>query len=469
LFTTEAYVREKARALSAGLSSRLLEYVEEVPSGQSSSSLIVTVQSFLTEIEGQLSNTKDLSILRWFCRLIDGLSASLEWLDHAHTAKTPRACVEILRELSSVIPDGAEILVTPTTESNYVISDLRPFFENLTQALPESSANRVMKNLSRPLYQIHFPRVEKENFLNHALFGHEFGHPIVDEFFEKHETTSVYKDRFQQALSRVEKVAEFAEQLEDCADDVERTQLRTQISEKLAEVHRRALEELASDAIAAYLFGPSAIFAHLDFFIRQALDEAPDYEECYPPTRYRWRFMMGRLQKLGHIKALRELPTPKESKRISEALLATLTYLEVTVAETSDVDSIKLDPLVDVAYEWVEKTLEEATSFVTTRIAPHTYSANTLKKEVPALIEKLIVGVPPAEIGAWPDIEEVDWRSALCAGWVYALSQTLDPEPDHQRRIKRLLITQRLVEKGTEYILLRRNYNASKSPAPTKR
>lgn len=463
-FTEETYLRQKARNLSAGLASRLEEFVQDISSGQSSKNLTRTVRVFLERIDAQLAITDDIRILRWHCLLIDNLAESLEWLDHADAAQVPKACIEILNEISRVVPDGAGILVTPVTESNYFITDWRPIIRNLTNALPENDARLVMACLPTPLYRVQFPRIEKENILNHALFGHEFGHPIVDEFFSTHETSAEYKERFQRALIEAEQEAEIAEELAGYTDEVDRARVKTNISETLSEIHKRAVEELTADAVAVYLFGPSAIFSAIDLFIRHSLDESPEYDEFYPPTRYRWRFMYQILKEEGYIDALKNLSTKSSSAAIS-TLNTVIQYLEESISKNSDRDALQIDPLTKVAYAWLEMTLPESTKYAVDRTKKFKYTVEALKAEVPALLERLEIGVPPSEVGAYPESKPVDWRSSLIAGCIIALHHTSGPSSFSEEDRKKLLVTYRLTEKGIEYIFLRRQFEEYRSRA----
>jgi len=458
VFTDVDYLREKAGALSAGLISRLEEFVEEFPSGQASSALVATVKIFISQVDLQIRSTGELRLLRLYCYLLDELAEVLEWLDHAHIAHTPRACVHVLNEMASTLFSDSKILVTPTVESNYIISNEVSRFENLTNALPESSANLILERLPAYLYRVRFPRVEKENILNHALFGHEIGHPIADEFFEKHEEGSQYQERLKSAVKEIENEPEIADDLANCADSTERAQLVNEISDKLSQIHKRALVELVSDGVAVFVFGPSAIFSALDFFIRDQLDEIPSEDEYYPPTRYRWRHMLNVLASEGHVDALRSLGFTPGQSALRDSLESALSYLESSTARSTDRDVLNSDPYTRISYAWLEITLPEALTYARSRVSSLLYSRDLIPQEVPALLERLQASVPPCEIGTWPNVRPVNWRSALVASWILALYQSLDKSLSPDLRKRAVQTTYSLATKGIEYIFLQKDY-----------
>jgi uncharacterized protein YbaR (Trm112 family) len=466
-FKEESYLREKARSLQAGLLSRFEEYVEEFPRGQSSN-LIETIRFFLAQVEADIAGCSDPKLLRWFCSLIDELSEVLEWLDHAHTAQTPRAYVDVLGEISRQLHDGAEILVTPTVESNYRIIDEIPRLARLTNALSEARQKAVIARFPEALYHVHFPRIERENILNHALFGHEFGHPVADEFLDDYELELRYQEHLNEAQAEIEKDSEVAQDLAD-ADETTKTELLNDIQSKLSDIHRRALVELMSDAVAVHLFGPSAIFASMDLLIREALDEMPEHDEYYPPTRYRWRLTFEILQREGYIDALRSLRLTAEQQFIKDALNSTLDFLQHVVADTRDRDALASDIYTRAAYAWLERTLPDALKHADARATCAKYNPALITSEVPPLVERLQAGVPPSEVGTWPDVKPVDWRSTIVAGWVFALSQTLDSNLEWTDKREALRTTNRLAVKGVEYIFLQRELREYKQKAAKKK
>lgn len=457
------YLRRKARVLASGLASRLDEFVEEFPSGQSSAQVIATLNLFLDEVEVQIDSAPTTRMLRWYCILIEKLAESLEWLDHSHTAQTPRACVEILKELSEKLFSGAQILVAPTVETNYLIWDETPHLQTLANSLPKSSFDRIVASLPTALYRVRFPRIEKDNVLNHALFGHEFGHPIVDEFFALHETKAAYRNRLKAAQKRLYAEPAVAAALSDATDEVERAKIKNAITDELITLHKRGLEEIGSDAIAVFIFGPSALFSALDLFVRDSLDDPPKPDEFYPPTRYRWRFMLTILEQEGYLSHLKKMKIPVGLKRLRTSLTQVVTFLTASTSIRTDLDAIASDPVTREAYAWLEMTLPDALKHARKRVQNCTYSASAMSSQVPHLLERLDAGVPPSEYGVWPNVYAVDWRSTIAASWLVAINHTLNKQLDSGNFQDQMRVVNRLAAKGIEYILLKRKYEAFKA------
>lgn len=461
-FTEEGYLREKVRTLRRGLMSRLDEFVEDFPTGQSAN-LIGIIKTFLDQVEIELGKCDHINLLRLFCRLIDALASVLEWLDHAHTAETPRVCVEILREIADKIHQGSAIIVTPTIDSNYFISDERPDLERFTSALSESGQAIVLAKFPSSIYRVRFPRLERENILNHSLFGHEFGHPIADKYLADHETEIIYQKRLNNAQMRVQNQPAIAKELLELEDDTDRTGFLNHISNKLAEIHKRALVELVSDAIAIHLFGPSALFSAVDLFIREGIDDLPtEQDDYYPPTRYRWRFMMQILKEEGHLKELNKLRFTQDQNQIETSLSSVLKYLTRVVNKTDDLLVLQSDPYVDAAYGWLKKTLPRALRYARQRVATMIYRPATMAAEVSPLLQRLGAGVPPSEVGSWPNIKPVDWRSTMAASWLVALSQMFDQKQSADKRQDLVQTTHRLAMKAVEYVFMQRDFKTFK-------
>src|SRR5690348_16107951 len=138
-FDETAYFSEKARALSVGLSLRLNEFVNEFPAG-SPNDLIRITKAFIVEINSALDSTTNTNILFGFFRTIEALSQALNWLDNAHTAQTPKALVQSLEKIAESLYSNVSLLVSPSSEYNFSIGDLVPYYKTLAKGcLPASS------------------------------------------------------------------------------------------------------------------------------------------------------------------------------------------------------------------------------------------------------------------------------------------------------------------------------------------
>lgn len=452
------YFREKARGLNGGLLLRLDEFVNEFPAG-APSELIEIIKLFVGAIDVELSRNSDASLLRQYCGLISHLASFLQYLDNAHTAQTPRGLVALLEQTANVLFSKSVLLVSPSSAYNYFIADIVPTIRQLAvRALSPDARKPLEARLPETFYIVQFPRVERDNILNHAIFGHEFGHPIGNKFLAEHEQEQIYKNRLTEAKEKIKVDAELAKHLATFPDALAQSQQLNKMVEAVTKIHRRGLEELISDAVGVYLFGPSALFAGFDILGQSALDEPPAPDSGYPPSRYRIRLMYDLLVKSKHIDVLADLPLEESQRDIAEAIRSILKFIKTISEGQADKANIKGRALVRIAYEWLEQTLPAVQDAIEKRIASAAYSTDSALAELPALLKRLSLQVPPNEIGVWPDMHPVDWRSAILAAWLISYSQLANVAMSADVRRQHLATTQKLAAKGVEYAILRRQH-----------
>lgn len=456
-FDEAFFFQEKALALSSGLSLRLSEFVNEFPAG-SPHELIRITKGFLTHIDAALSGPPSPVRFDYF-GLIEVLSKALDWLDNAHTAQTPKALVESLEAIASELFSEAKLLVSPSSEYNYSIVDLIPHYTELANnCLPLSSARALIATFPKALYLVQFPRIERENGLNLAIFGHEFGHPIADEFISAHEQLPIYVSRLAAAKASIQSDSKLSAALASRTNPLEKAQLLSRFVDAVVVMHRRALQELVSDAVGVGLFGPSILFSSLAVFGQTSLDAVASSPSYYPPSRFRLRLMARLLTDAGYIKGLSELKLSPAFENIQLALKRALDHIERLVQADSDVTATTADPIARIAYEWLAQTLPDALSHASLRTKGGAFAADRISREVPGLVERLSKHVPPNEIGVWPKAGIVDWRSGLLAAWLMTLCQIEDSSMNAATRRKALQTTQKVSLKGIEYALLQRQY-----------
>jgi hypothetical protein len=204
-------------------------------------------------------------------------------------------------------------------------------------------------------------------------------------------------------------------------DQMAALKYRIAISNRVAQIRKRALEELISDYVGTLLFGPSALLASYEIFSLQDLDAAPSAGDLYPPSRYRLRFVYATLCEENFVGALGELSSKgREDQR--EAFAATVKLLQRIAALTSADDDLKaldVDLVIARTYAWVKESLDQAKKYAKEKLpADMVYSSNAFLTELPELIARLDLNVPPSELGTFPDIKLPSWQSALMSGWI---------------------------------------------------
>lgn len=126
--------------------------------------------------------------------------------------------------------------------------------------------------------------------LAHAIFGHELGHPIASDYLASE--VKDYKELKNQVSGLVDKELE-----KSTVDDDDKLKFKAELFKQILKIRKRALEELISDAVGIFIFGPSAFFAFFELFLSSNLDAEPISDEFYPPPRMRMRLMLELMEK----------------------------------------------------------------------------------------------------------------------------------------------------------------------------
>jgi hypothetical protein len=381
----------------------------------------------------------------------------LAFFDNAHTAQTPRGITEIVGQLMKKLDPKAELMVWPQGEFNYSIRNILPGLKSFTQHfLPSHVSNDLFSDFEGALNLVSFPRIERDNVLLHATLGHELGHPIADKFLQSESGTQKFNDGFHRAVQRLTAAVE-GNAVNEAALDT----LREDIT-YLMEFRTRGLQELISDCVGALLFGFSAVFASYDVLTINALDALPDYRQMYPPRRSRLRLQYRILEKTGHVSQIRSLSGVDRTLR--SKIDKFVDHLEQLIGQDHDVNKLRTDRIIGAAYDWINETIDDAIDFAMTEVGAVAYDVARVSDEVPELIQRLDMGLPPNEIGKYPNTTLVDWRSAILSAWLCRLNESapMNSPDDPKKHSDRLDVLNRLTLKAIEYTTLQARYPASR-------
>lgn len=343
------------------------------------------------------------------------MGSLLTFFDNAHTAQTPRGLIEIVGQLMRKLQPDSQLMVWPQAEFNYSIRDILPPLKTSTKYfLPEAEFHQVFGRFNGALNLVSFPRIERDNVLLHATLGHELGHPIADKFLASEKGTKSYNEGLHRAVQRL--VGPAGETGSE--PDMALNKLAPEIT-RLLKLRTRGLQELISDCVGALLFGFSAIFAAYDVLTVNGIDALPDDRYMYPPRRFRLRLQYKIADKAGHVRAIKSL------RGVNRALARTTTkfmnHLEDLIHGDHDLKELKTDHVIEIAYDWISETLDGAIEFAIREVGNLAFAVNQVEDEVPELIKRIDLGLPPNEIGRPPAAHPVDWRSAILAAWLYRL------------------------------------------------
>lgn len=455
------YLKRRAHTLRMGLFQRLDEIcVSDFPTG-SPKEVIKLLQDILDKISLQIDSASDEQTLALICQVIHFYCSFLEYFDNAHTEQTPRGLVQLLEELMSELSPEAKLLVWPQAIYNYSIRDILPTLLHTTEnLLPENERKILFAPFNGPINLISFPRIERDDILVHAVFGHELGHPIAEQYLKDEQTNQAYTQHLKDAIVEID--ISFSGEF-SALPPAEAFTRKEYLTNLMLNVRTRGLEELVSDCVAVLLFGPSALFALYDIFSTSVgLDAPPSFPDLYPPSRYRIRLAKQLMDQEGYTERLVAQGSNQHLGSVDVSIKDMLSYIDNAAADKSDLLTLEGDPLLKIAYDWLAKSIPNAIEYAKSRISQLVYSKDAILEDIPGLLDRLALGIPPNEVGVSPYSKVVDWRSAILAAWlckIHGYKKGLpDPVPMNSSDIDRL---QKITLRAVEYILLQKRYAAS--------
>lgn len=457
MFSSSIYLKRRAHCLCAGLIDRLREIEAFDFPSKAPKDFLQLMLRILSETDKVISQTDDVRSLNMLCESILFHASLLEFLDQANTSQTPRCLTNILEYFLHPLYPKARVLVYPQPVHNYSIFDALPLLQGMTENIFSPAVQKAVYTGYSELFVVTFPRIERDNVLVHAAFGHEVGHPVASEFLLREETQPAYSQACQRYTGEIEKV--FKKEIEARGSDFEKLQFKASRFEELLEIRKRGLQELMSDAVGVLLLGPSAIFATYDIMGSGSLNDVPTKESYYPPTRYRMRFQYSLLERFGYLSSF-NLCLEKADASIATNLRSWDKQIQESIADETDKQELDNIKLIRLSYQWLEETIEEALAFCREKIQLLLYQPSLIETEVPELMKRLKLGIPANEIGVYPNCSTPDWRSSVLASWITCIGSELvregAPSKELTAEIRHLQI---LTLRSVEYVLLQVNYS----------
>jgi hypothetical protein len=456
VFSPIEHWRHRTRQYVRGLLQRIDELsVSDYP-GTTPNQVIKFLQDFLGVIEVEISKAGSEDKLRVLSQLTQKLGEFVQWLDNAHTGQTPRGPVQLLKDMMNGLVPNSRVIACPRADYNYSILELGQYINGLVQKfVPLSKQAAFAEHVDKPIKLILFPRIERDNVLTHAIFGHELGHPIATEFLDKEASSTTFNTAQTTIQQQVDALVA-AQPDASTMDAAKKLDVVTSLVRMVLEIRKRALEELISDAVGIILFGPSAFFAMFEVLWVGNWDSPPKSDSWYPPSRMRIRMGLMLLDDLGWPQAIDQLKSDPAAGEYANAMLEFLNEAKHLADVRTDEQVIDGNPVLKIAYDWMHSTFKEATLFSKQRVEVIAFKSTKIT-DLSGLLERLELGVPPNELGTPLQPITVDYRSALLAGWAFKLRglNPSSPEPLSERETDRL---NQNTLRAVEYILLQDDY-----------
>lgn len=457
-FSPLEHWRRNTHLLRAGLLQRVDELaVSDYPT-VTPNQIIRFLQDFLAHLTDVIDKVGSEDQLKMLSSMIQQLGIFLEWLDNAHTEQTPRGLVQLLKDLIDRMDPESRVIARPQARYNYSIFDLGQLLKWLVDNyIPHSKQAGFQEYLDYPTKLISFPRIQRDNMPAHAIFGHELGHPISADYLDQESKKDAHKAahaKIQQQVINVVQQKLAGSQV----DDVQKLEVTTRIFDTVLQVRKRALEELISDAVGILIFGPSAFFACYELFWTSNWDARPAREEWYPPSRMRIRLMLDLMDELGYLDKFSHIDSDQNNTAPYVAAVQEFIREAKQLAAVSDDQSaIDAEPQLKIAYDWMKSSLPDAITFAKRATSAVVFQSDTVFQQLPDLIRRLELGVPPNEVGDPERPETVDYRASLLVAWMFKL-RGINPDTGKALSSKEI---DRLYEKtlsAIEYVILQNKY-----------
>lgn len=456
-FESLEHWRRNTHLLKDGLLHRIDELAVSDFPGATPNQIIGFLQDFLENLTSVIDKAGSEDQLKMLSSLIKQLGIFLEWLDNAHTEQTPRGLVQLLKDLIDRMVPNSRVIARPQAKYNYSICDLGKMLKWLVDNyIPHSKQAKFKNHLAYPTKLISFPRIQRDNMPAHAIFGHELGHPVADGYLVNESKRVAHKKAHAKIQKQVEKLVQ--QQLAGSAvDAAHKLAVTTHVFNTVLQVRKRALEELISDAVGILIFGPSAFFACYELFWSSDWDALPAGKEWYPPSRMRIRLMLDLMDELGYLDKLPDLAKDKDAAPYVAAVDAFISEARHLVSVTDDQVAINANPQLKIAYDWMKSSLTNALKFAKKKTTAVVFESETVIRQLPDLIRRLELGVPPNEVGDPKNPETVDYRASLLVAWMFKLRGV---SPDTGKALSSKEVD-RLYEKtlsAIEYVILQNEY-----------
>lgn len=353
---------------------------------------------------------QDIWLLRNTDNLIQQLAAHLRYVQGARSDRLPWGIIPSFERLVHQLVPEKQVMLRPKWNYNYsvTLSDFRSSYltalEEFADYVPGVDIRAELAQvLKHPFHIIAFPALERENILLHTLLGHELGHLFAQRFLTERRKTE-FKES---VIAQVEVITDSEMRREGYSEaksgflfpEFKRKRIARNASLAL-EYWTRALEELLSDVVGAILFGPAALFSTLDMAMQQGYDIPPSPEtRFYPP----WRMRLREVFRIVNADGVRFFPisdsifsstdASDRAKRVNEQYR----FIEGICKEKSDSGVLSAHPLARIAYDKVEKSVQEGTDFLLKecKLTKHRSVGSSLYKHINFLIDRLDHDIPP--------------------------------------------------------------------------
>lgn len=394
--------------------------------------------------------------LREVARFVTLVSAHVRYAERSKIENTPWSMIPSLESFfrESTGPD-CSLIIRPQWSYNYGM--LGDFVEYYTKMMRSSNwadwlrledwEQALGDILSKRIYCVSFPRLERTNCLLHSLLGHEVGHLVIkrkySELFMR-----VWKREEEELKKDLRGIVQDFDQLNEVKPIFRSTAIEELVSDIHSEAYecaKKGLEEVLCDLYANRLLGPAVLIAINGMANATSMDENPLGHSYYPPWRFRMRVVMD---DMGD-----EIETLKEMSKSAEYSLL-IPYVQLLdecgaiVRDTSDLETVKSEIVSRKAYEFIDIHLDEFKAILSPIVGDSRYYLTKRLPHVVQLVELINEGIPPNEEEVYPNNKPSTLPDILNAGWI--CKSSLDDDATIENLPHRYEWMFKLILKGIE-------------------
>jgi hypothetical protein len=397
--------------------------------------------------------------------LVKKVASHLRYIEGASVERTPWNFIVPLEKLAQQLLINTKMIVRPQWHYNYgVLEIIEQYSKEVEFLLSEEEQKEMFGGFPDHFYILSFPGLERSNVLLHVNFGHEIGHPFAEEYL--HQENPKYLLSIQSEVNEyISKTttADLPLFTSDKADEL------AKIAKQVANIRRRALEEIICDLVSVKLFGPAAIFALHEVAVFSESFDTVSRRTLYPPWRTRLRLALEEVKWNDWQACLSGISTDFPwGKSVELSIGEQIKLLQEIVKVDSDQRHIKEDVYTNIAYESAYKALPNIKEYLNNRLSSHAFNiSRDVCLDIFKCVERLVNHIPPNEIigNDGKKITSLGLRVILNAGWFYRLTYltSMFERGGSERFFGELDILNRLILKATEMIDLQREYEKYKN------
>lgn len=193
------------------------------------------------------------------------IAAHLRYVERARVTQTPWSVVQTAEDfLKRLAGSNSNFIIRPSWSYNYsLVGEFLDFYQRVLGCWSwfprDELGRRAGFEQDETIYCLSFPRVERDNCLLHANWGHEVGHIFAGRWIDK-EFGELWSKGEKGMRGRIQaKVRENPPPVDPLFEEIAIDQLVSLQMSTAMDAARRGLTELICDLIGVHLFGPSAL------------------------------------------------------------------------------------------------------------------------------------------------------------------------------------------------------------------